>query len=199
MGQGILGSANNRAGRIGVDGHWCPRWVCRLGDSDVYDAWCKVSDMPRRVLGVLPVISSVVFVTGGFVLLWSYLAAVFYPPITFGPLMGEMRPSVVPSGGYARLCRDIEIHRSAEYDLTRTLSTKLSDGTTLQMEFGNTSVAHEAKKLTPQCRILKIPDALPEGYWVLETWVSYTAWPFWHMRLTTPPVEFYVAPPLPRM
>lgn len=150
--------------------------------------------MMRRTVRTTQLTIPVVLIISGFVLLWSYLFTMFFPPVTFGPQLGVVRPAEMHAGDSVWLCRDLEIHRTVELTLTRLLVSPQPDGSMLKREFGNSALIQEPAKYTPQCRIIEIPEDLPPGVWTMQTWLSYTSWPFWRMMEEAPPVKFRIIP-----
>lgn len=147
--------------------------------------------MKASIVNHFPMVTSVFIIVSMFVLLWTYSLDLLFPPVHFGPRMGDIVPPVVRAGQQAQLCRDITYERSMAVHITRSLTQQRPDGTSLVIEFGEMNVIRSPGTI-PQCRIIQIPEPLPPGNWELHTWVSYQSWPFWRRDVEAPVVRVTV-------
>ena len=125
-----------------------------------------------------------------FVFGWSYAIHVMYPVITYGPNTGEFLPAIARPGEVVYLCRDMRFNRAAELAINRSMTSGTHERTET-IDMGGIWVSRQPGEMH-QCRLIKLPDIITKGDWVLHTYITHTDWPFWKSTHASPTVSIRI-------
>lgn len=122
-----------------------------------------------------------------FALGWSYFLHNI-KPVDF--ISGSIFvPDAAKPGDRINLCRDFYVNRDVTLRISRDWVSELDTGI-MTVDHDATTV-HRKTGPYHQCRVITVP-ALQAGVWRMNTYLTYSSWPFWTSTYDAPVVVLTV-------
>lgn len=92
-------------------------------------------------------------------------------------------PIQVVNGEAFTYCRTVSYERDAVIKLDKSLIKHIPTGEIIVLSYPSHTFTRKAGFNQKICKTMKLPEYLDDGLWVMETYVSYTAFPFWRKTI----------------
>ena len=92
-------------------------------------------------------------------------------------------PIQVVNGESFTYCRTVNYEKDAVIKLDKSLIRHIRTGEMVILSFPSHTFTRQAGFNQKICKTMKLPEYLEDGLWVMETYVSYTAFPFWQKTI----------------
>ena len=88
-------------------------------------------------------------------------------------------PVAVTNGESFKYCRTVNYEKDAVIKLDKSLIRHIKSGEMIILSYPSHTFTRQVGFNQKICKTMKLPEYLDDGRWVMETYVSYTSFPFW--------------------